>query len=105
MPRMPEAKLPLPKFATEEAEARYWETHSVADIWEKLPPARPIKLSPALSKAIRERHLRRKQAAALLLNPAQLAAAKRIAKRKSIPYETQVRHWIAEGIRRESRTR
>ena len=105
MPRMPEAKLPLPKFASEEEEAQYWETHSSAAIWDQLPPARPVRLSPTLSKTIRERYLRRKQAATALLDPDQLAAAKRIAKRKSIAYETQIRLWIAEGIRRDSRAR
>ncbi len=104
MPRMPEAKLPLPKFANEREEARYWETHSVAAIWDKLPPARSVKLSPALSKSIRESHLRRKQATASVpLDTNEVVAAKRIAKRKSIAYEAQLRLWIAEGIRRESR--
>ena len=103
MPRMPEAKLPLPRFANEQEEARYWETHSIAAIWDKLPPARSVKLSPALSKSIRERH---KQATASVpLDTKEVAAAKRIAKRKSIAYEALLRLWIAEGIRRESRRR
>ena len=105
MPRMPEAKLPLPKFASEDEEARYWETHSVAGIWDKLPRAKPFKLSPALSKAIRERYLRRKQAISLRLESAQIAQAKKIARHKSIGYQTQLRLWIGEGIRREQKQR
>jgi hypothetical protein len=102
---LPPAKLPLPKFANEEEEARYWETHSVAEIWDQLKPVRPFKLPPSQVRQIRERYLRRKLAASLLLDPAQLAAAKRIARRKSVPYENLLRLWVAEGIRRESRTR
>jgi hypothetical protein len=33
----------------------------------------------------------------------QIAAAKKIAARKSVGYPTQLRMWIAEGIRRESK--
>ena len=99
---LPPAKLPLPKFANEEEEARYWGTHSVADIWDKLPRARPVKLAPALSKAIRDRHARRKAAISIHLEPYEIFQAKRIAKRKSIGYQTQLRLWIAEGIRREA---
>jgi hypothetical protein len=78
MPRMPEAKLPLPKFANEEEEVRYWETHSAAEVWDKLPRVKSVKL-------IRSEK------------------AKRIAARKSIAYQTQLRLWIAEGIRREGK--
>ena len=105
LPDLPPARLPLPKFANEDEEAEYWGTHSIAEIWDQLEPVRPFKLPPSQVRQIRERHLRRKQAAAALLDPTQLAAAKRIAKRKSIPYETQLLLWIAEGIRRDSRRR
>ena len=105
MPKMPEAKLPLPKFKSEEDEARYWETHSIADIWDKLTPVKPIKLSPAQSKAIRERHAARKAAISIRLESAQIREARRIAARKSIGYQTQLRLWIAEGIRRERSSR
>jgi len=99
------ARLPLPKFANEDEEAEYWGTHSIAEIWDQLEPVPSFKLPPSQVRQIRERYLRRKQTAAALLDPAQLAAAKRIARRKSISYQTQLRRWIAEGIRRESRRR
>ncbi len=95
----------IPDFANDEEAAEFFETHDTSQIWDQLTPVRPFKLLPSQVRQIRERYLRRKQAASQLLNPAQLAAAKRIAKRKSIPYETQVHLWIAEGIRRESRRR
>ena len=44
----------------------------------------------------------RKQAISIRLDPAQIKAAKRIAARKSIAYQTQLRMWIAEGLTREA---
>jgi hypothetical protein len=37
------------------------------------------------------------------LAPEQIAAAKHIAAAKSVGYQTQLRMWIAEGIRREAK--
>lgn len=101
MPRMPEAKLPLPKFESEEAEAQYWETHSVAGIWQKLPRGKFTPLLPALSRSIRERQAARKAAISLRLDSDQIEKAKEIAARKSIDYRAQLRLWITEGIQRE----
>ena len=102
MGKLPEAELPLPRFANDEAAARYFETHSVAKIWDKLPPARSVKLSPELGRSIRERHAKLKSAISIRLEPEQIEVAKKIAARKSIGYQTQLRLWIAEGIRREA---
>lgn len=38
----------------------------------------------------------------LRLRPSQIEAAKEIAKKKDIPYQTLIRSWIAEGIWREN---
>jgi hypothetical protein len=38
------AKAPLPKFRSDKEAAEFFETHSVADVWDQLPmeqPARP----------------------------------------------------------------
>lgn len=105
MRKMPEAKLPLPRFKNESEAAEYFGTHSVADIWDKLPPGRPVKLSRKLSKAVRERHARGKTAISIRLEPEQIIRAKRIAQRKSVGYQTQLRLWIAEGIQREQKRR
>jgi hypothetical protein len=37
------------------------------------------------------------------LEPEQIAAAKKVAAAKSVAYQTQLRMWIAEGIRREGK--
>jgi hypothetical protein len=101
MARMPEAKLPLPRFTTEGEEAQYWETHSAASMWEKLAPGKPVKLLPSLSRSIRERQRARKAAVSVRLDPDQIEKVKEIAARKSIDYRTQLRLWITEGIQRE----
>jgi hypothetical protein len=90
MRRIPEARLPLPKFASEE-ETRYWETHSAAAIWEKLPRGKSVKLLPSLSSALRERQAPRKAAVSVRLDREQLEKAKEIAARKSIDYRTTSR--------------
>jgi predicted DNA binding CopG/RHH family protein len=96
------ASLPLPKFRSDEEEAEYFETHSIAEIWDQLPKAKAAKLSAALAKRIREHHARAKAPISLRLEPEQIDAARKIAASKSVGYQTQLRMWIAEGIRREA---
>ena len=97
------AKQPLPKFASDKAAAEYFETHSMAGAWNQLPQAKPAKPSKKLEKSIRERHAVAKSPISIRLGPDQIAAAKKIAAAKSVGYQTQLRMWIAEGIRREAR--
>jgi predicted DNA binding CopG/RHH family protein len=51
---------------------------------------------------MRERHRRRKTVISLRLDPDQIDKAKKVAARKSIGYQTQLRLWIAQGIQREA---
>lgn len=97
------AKLPLAKFQSDKEAAEYFEGHSVARVWDQLPEVRQAKPSAALAKKIRERHASAKSAISLRLTPEQIAAAKHIAAAKSVGYQTQLRMWIAEGIRREAK--
>ncbi|MGO9261226.1 MAG: hypothetical protein ACLQU1_33690 [Bryobacteraceae bacterium] len=101
--RLSPAKSPLPKFQSGREAADYFESHSVAGVWDRLPEAPPAKPSPALAKKIRSRHARAKSPISLRLAPEQIAAAKHIAAAKSVGYQTQLRMWIAEGIRREAK--
>ena len=101
--RLASAKAPLPKFRSDEEAADYFQTHSVADVWSQLPGAKPAKPSRRLAKAIRERRAGAKSPISIRLVPTQIAAAKKIAAAKSVGYQTQLRMWIAEGIRRESK--
>jgi hypothetical protein len=47
--------MPLPRFESDREAADYFERHSVAAIWDRLPEAKPIKLKAALAKKIRDR--------------------------------------------------
>jgi predicted DNA binding CopG/RHH family protein len=97
------AKQPLPEFPSDEAAAAYFETHSVAGAWDGLPQAAPPKPSRKLAKAIQQRHRQAKSPISIRLAADQIAAAKKIAQAKSVGYQTQLRMWIAEGIRREAK--
>jgi predicted DNA binding CopG/RHH family protein len=100
---LPLANAPLPKFASDEAAAEYFAAHSMAGVWDRLPAAEPAKLSKALTSSIQERHSARKSPISIRLGPEQIVAAKKIASAKSVGYQTQLRMWIAEGIRREGK--
>ncbi|HET8549869.1 MAG TPA: CopG family antitoxin [Bryobacteraceae bacterium] len=92
----------LPHFETTEEFAEFIETHDTSRIWDKLKPARPLKMPPEQIEAIKQRHAAQKAAISIRLDRDQIAAARKIAAKKSIGYQTQLRMWIAEGIRRES---
>ena len=91
-----------PRFADDESAAAFFETHDTSHIWEQMKPAKPLLLSPEQVQAIRERYVERTLSRILGLNPRQVARSRSIARRKAIAVETQLRKWIAEGIRRES---
>jgi predicted DNA binding CopG/RHH family protein len=101
--KLPPAKAPLPKFRSESEAADYFQTHSVAEAWGQLPESKPAKVSKTLEKSIRERHAAAKSPISIRLGTEQIAAAKKIAAAKSVGYQTQLRMWIAEGIRREAK--
>jgi predicted DNA binding CopG/RHH family protein len=101
--KLPLAKSPLPKMQSDQEAAEYFESHSVAGVWDRLTEAPQAKPSPALARKIRDRHARAKSPISLRLAPEQIAAAMRIAAAKSVGYQTQLRMWIAEAIRREAK--
>jgi predicted DNA binding CopG/RHH family protein len=101
--KLTSARAPLPRFRSEKEAADYFQTHSAAGVWNQLPEAKPAKASKALEKSIRERHMAAKSPISIRLGPEQIAAAKKIAAAKSVGYQTQLRMWIAEGIKREAK--
>src|SRR5713226_2304788 len=65
---------------------------------------RPVEF--ALEEELRRQILggkraRRLQNISIKLDPAQIQALRKIATTKSIPYQTLIRQWLTEGIRRE----
>ncbi len=101
--RLAAATLPLPKFQSDQQAAEYFEKHSAASVWDRLAETSEAKPAPALAKKIRERHARAKSPISIRLAPEQIVATKRIAAAKSVGYQTRLRMWIAEGVRREAR--
>lgn len=101
--KLPPAKTPLPAFRSDKEAADYFQTHSVADAWNQLPEAKALKMSRTLEKSIRLRHAAPKSPISIRLGPEQITAAKKIAAAKSVGYQTQLRMWIAEGIKREAK--
>ena len=76
---LPNAKAPLPKSKSDQAVTEYFDNHSVAEIWDQLPEAKPAKLSPALASKLRERRERTKSPISIRLEPEQIEAAKCVA--------------------------
>ena len=93
-----ERKRTIPEFENEREMAEFWDTHSVADYWEQLEPEE-VELSPELAAKAAERQ--RTKRVTLRLRISQIEAAKEIARKKDIPYQTLMRSWIAQGIERE----
>ena len=85
-----------------ESPARYYDRRGVLrEIVEE-----PVEF--ALDEELRAQILAGKRARRLTnlsikLDPAQIQALRKIATMKSIPYQTLIRQWLAEGIRRELR--
>ena len=63
---------------------------------------KPLRLSKDLAKSNVQRNTAAKTPISLRLGSDQIAEAKKIAARKSVGYQTQLRMWIAEGIQREA---
>jgi len=84
----------------EEAGAAYYEKRGV------LPELIDEPVAFALDEELRGQILRgqrarRLQNLSIKLDPVQILALRKIATMKSIPYQTLIRQWLADGIRRE----
>lgn len=89
----------LPKFKTEKEEANFWDIHSIVDYLEELEPVE-FKLHPELVRKLKKKR-EEKVKITMFLNKVHLEAAKRISAKKGIPYQTQLRLWIVQGINNE----
>lgn len=97
--RMPE----IPGFRSEEEEAEFWSTHSTADYLDDTEPAE-LEVDPELRAKV-EARAKVKKPVTLRLDAEQIASAKAIAREKGIPYQTLIRMWVVEGIKRETAAR
>jgi predicted DNA binding CopG/RHH family protein len=92
-------KATVPKFKTDHQAADFWATHDSTPYLSELREV-SVRVSPALRRAVAERAAAKKPVT-LRLEPQQIAAAKEVARRKSIPYQTLLRMWIAQALDRE----
>lgn len=91
----------LPKFKSAEQEARFWETHSLADYVGQMENVTDLfTFAPQLIAKINERA--RKRLLAIRLANWEIEKTKEIAKKRGMPYQTLMREWIDEGLRREA---
>jgi predicted DNA binding CopG/RHH family protein len=88
-----------PKFRDDREAAEFWATHDSTPYLRDLRQV-DVKISPALRRRMATR-AEAKKPVTLRLEPAQIAAAKRMARQKSVPYQTLLRMWIAEGLAKE----
>ncbi len=92
----------LPKFKSEEEEARFWARHSPLDYPDEFVDMKePFEFAPALLKKAAKRREERKRHLTLRMGQQQIDLAKVIAKCKGLGYQTQMRVWIVEGIHKE----
>ena len=88
----------LPEFRTDREAAIFWDAHDSTPYVDDLPTV-DLKVTASLRRRVTAR-ARIREAVVLRLEPRQIAAVKRLALRRRIPYQTLLRTWIAEGIAR-----
>ena len=99
---MKKKKKKIPIFKSEEEEARFWGAHSPLDYAQEFKEVKdPFKFDSRLLKKAAKRQEERKRLLTLRIGQRQVDLAKIIAKWKGLGYQTQMRLWVMEGIRRE----
>jgi hypothetical protein len=92
----------LPTFSSERDEARFWATHSPLDYPGEFTEVKyPIRFAPTLLKHARARQAERKRLLTIRMGQRQIDVAKLIARWRGLGYQTQMRIWVIEGIRKD----
>lgn len=86
----------LPAFRTDEEERKFWETRRPGDYVGQMRRV-PVQVSRKLRQQTRER----KQNLTLRMEPSRVREIKAAADDLGIPYQTLMRMWIVERLRRE----
>ena len=79
----------IPKFASREEEASFWDTHDITDYWDELKPVK-VRFAKNLSEGITIR-----------LDPETLAKLREIAHKQGICPTTLTRMWITGHSKRK----
>lgn len=94
----------VPKFKSEEEEARFWETHSPLDYPKEFSyDEKPFKFAKALLKKTAKKREERKRHLTIRIGQHEIDLTKAIAKYRGLGYQTLMRMWVIEGIHREMR--
>jgi predicted DNA binding CopG/RHH family protein len=93
-------KKAIPRFRSDRDAANFWATHDSAPYASALREER-IAANPRLRRRVAARAAAKK-AVTLRLENQQIALVKKVARRKSVPYQTLLRRWIAEGLAKDS---
>lgn len=81
-------------------EAEYYEKHEI--LKEIVDEPVEMSLETELRNAILSRKRKRKlKNISVKIDPLQIRAIKKIATMKAIPYQTLIRHWLTQYIRKE----
>ena len=86
----------LPAFRSDEEERKFWETHRPGDYVGQMRRV-PVQVSRTLRERVRER----KQNLTLRIEPSHVREIKAVADDLGVPYQTLMRMWIIERLRRE----
>ncbi len=82
-----EPREPIPEFASREEEARFWDTHDMADYWDEFKPVK-VRFAKNLSNGLTVR-----------LDPETIEKLRQEAAEKGIGPTTLVRMWILERLK------
>lgn len=85
----------LPAFRTDDEERAFWETHRPGDYVDAMAPGRV-----QVAGQFRERVKERKKNLTLRIEPSRVREIKAVAREMGIPYQTLMRMWIVERLRR-----
>jgi predicted DNA binding CopG/RHH family protein len=91
----------IPKFKSEQEEREFWDTHDFTDYLDDTEPVKSFTLTDELKKKIEEK--KKKRHLTIRINQKEIDQAKLFAEEKGIGYQTLMRMWIIEGIRREQK--
>jgi predicted DNA binding CopG/RHH family protein len=89
-----------PKKRTKETAANYYDRRGILGELEEGEAS--FAIEQELRREILEgRRARRLKNVTVKLDPVHVQALRKIATQRAIPYQTRIRQWLAEGIRRE----
>ena len=100
---MPTKKLVIPKFSTEQAEAEWFDKNKrtiEADMLRRLRAGEGMTLAQALKLATGTRRTALKPVT-IRIPSDDLAAARRLAERRGLPYQTYIKMLLRDGLRRD----